>query len=84
MNHVFCFMAIAHGHLRLAHADVRASESYKLARAFNCFKSIEKDRQITDRRGQNLAECHLAGPSRFIPVGPSLGMLEVSPQRVKR
>ena len=67
------------GLLRLAPATLALSESYLLARAFNCYKGPDKDRMIIDRRGQNWAESRLSGPSRFIPVGPMLGMLEVRP-----
>ena len=47
-----------------------------LARAFNCYKAADKG-----RRGQNFAESRLSGPSLFIPVGPTLGMLEADPAR---
>ena len=69
------------GLLHLEPARLRASESYRLARAFNCYKSPDKDRMIIDRRGQNFAESRLAGPSLFIPVGPMLGMIEADPSR---
>ena len=69
------------GLLHLEPARLRASESYRLARAFNCYKSADKDRMIIDRRGQNFAESRLAGPSLFIPVGPMLGMIEADPSR---
>ena len=58
-----------------------ASDSFLLARAFNCYKGPDKDRQVIDRRGRNWAEARLCGPSLFIPVGPMLGMLEVDPLR---
>ena len=58
-----------------------ASDSYLLAKAFNCYKGPDKDRQVIDRRGRNWAEARLCGPSLFIPVGPMLGMLEVEPFR---
>ncbi|CAE7469278.1 unnamed protein product [Symbiodinium natans] len=69
------------GLLRLAPARLSMSESFLLARAFNCYKGPDRDRMIIDRRGRNYAECRLAGPSMFIPVGPMLGMLEVDPGR---
>ena len=77
--------ALAHlwddlGLLRLSPADVSSADSFRLARAFNCYKSTDKDRMIIDRRGQNWAEARLAGPSLFIPVGPMIGMLEVNPK----
>ncbi|CAE7527751.1 unnamed protein product [Symbiodinium sp. CCMP2592] len=67
------------GLLRLTPALLSPSESYLLARAFNCYKGPDKDRMIIDRRGQNWAESRLSGPSLYIPVGPMLGMLEVRP-----
>ena len=77
--------ALAHmwdeqGLLHLAPAMTPASHSYRLSRVFNCYKDAGRDRQIMDRRGQNLAECRLSGPSLYIPVGPMLGMLEVNPK----
>ena len=69
------------GLLHLVPATLPASDSYMLARAFNCYKGPDKDRQVIDRRGRNWAEARLCGPSLFIPVGPMLGMLEVSPSR---
>ena len=67
------------GLLHLEHAQLRVSESYRLARAFNSYKSPDKDRMIIDRRGQNYAESRLAGPSLFIPVGPMLNVIEADP-----
>ncbi|CAE7745584.1 unnamed protein product, partial [Symbiodinium necroappetens] len=67
------------GLLHFEPARLRASESYRLARAFNSYKSPDKDRMIIDRRGQNHAESRLAGPSLFIPVGPMLSVIEADP-----
>ncbi|CAE7712005.1 unnamed protein product [Symbiodinium sp. CCMP2456] len=68
------------GLLRLAPSRLVVSEAYLLSRAFNCYKAPDRDRMIIDRRGQNFAECKLAGPSLFIPVAPMLGMLEADPK----
>ena len=46
-------------------------------RCFNCYKSSTVDRQIGDRRGYNQIEVGLPGPSRFLPTGASLSVLEV-------
>ena len=46
-------------------------------RCFNCFKSSDQDRLIGDRRGRNQLESSIPGPSRFLPTGPSLAVLEV-------
>ena len=48
-------------------------------RVFNCYKSCLVDRQIGDRRGENQLEAYLPGPSRFLPCGYHLGVLEVDP-----
>ena len=50
-------------------------------RVFNCRKSVSVDRQIGDRRGQNQLEAYLPGPSRNLPNGWSLGVLELDPTR---
>ena len=71
----------SHRLLHLEPASLPASDSYMLAKAFNCYKGPDKDRQVIDRRGRNWAESRLCGPSLFIPVGPMLGMLEVDPHR---
>ena len=41
-------------------------------RVFNCFKSLEHDRQIGDRRRVNMAEMSYDGPSKHLPPGPLL------------
>lgn len=46
-------------------------------RCFNCFKSTTVDRQICDRRGRNQLEVGLPGPSRYLPIGASLSLIEV-------
>ena len=61
--------------------DVPASDSFLLAKAFNCYKGPDKDRQVINRRGRNWVESRLCGHSLFIPVGPMLGMLEINPRR---
>ena len=70
------------GLLRLEPAHTPASDSYILAKAFNCDKGPDKDRQVIDRRGRNWAEARLCRPSlSSVPVGPMLGMLELDPSR---
>ena len=59
------------GSLVVRPATLGFSDSFKLARAFNCYKAPNRDRMIIDRRGQNWAESRLSGPS----------MLEVCPKR---
>ena len=41
-------------------------------RVFNVFKSVDRDRQIGDRRIPNAKEFHLSGPSKHLPPGPPL------------
>ena len=53
--------------------DLRAS----CLRCFNCFKDVGQDRLIGDRRGRNQLESSVPGPSRFLPCGPALCVLEV-------
>ncbi len=48
-------------------------------RCFNCFKDNTQDRLIGDRRGRNQLESSIPGPSRYLPSGPSLAVLEVPP-----
>ena len=48
-------------------------------RCFNCFKDSSQDRLIGDRRGRNQLESSTPGPSRYLPSGPSLAILEVPP-----
>ena len=46
-------------------------------RCFNCFKDADQDRLIGDRRGRNQLELSVLGPSRHLPTGPSLCVLEL-------
>ena len=48
-----------------------------LTRLFGAFKSPGKLRQIGDRRGRNSYECHLGGPSRYLPAGQLLCRIHV-------
>lgn len=48
-------------------------------RCFNCFKAHDQDRLIGDRRGRNSLESSIPGPSRYLPTGPALSVLEVPP-----
>ena len=47
------------------------------SRVFNAYKDRDRDRQIGDRRKVNLSECHLDGPSKFLPQGQLLTSLRV-------
>ena len=48
-----------------------------LTRLFGAVKSPGKLRQIGDRRGRNSYECHLGGPSRYLPAGQLLCRIHV-------
>ncbi len=48
-------------------------------RCFNCYKDEKQDRLIGDRRGRNQLEASIPGPSRSLPSGPALCVLEVPP-----
>ena len=69
------------GLLRL-HREPHRPGSY--VRIFNAFKSAEVDRMIGDRRKVNYMERHLAGSSRFLPAGPMLTGLHLSPGQCLR
>ena len=59
--------------LLFLHQDrVRERQKFELVRVFNCYKSVDKDRQIGDRRGRNAVECKVHGPSGNLPAGPDL------------
>ena len=46
-------------------------------RCFNCWKDESQDRLIGDRRGRNQLELSIPGPSRYLPSGSALAVLEV-------
>ena len=59
--------------LLFLHQDrVQHRQIFELVRIFNCYKSVDKDRQIGDRRGRNAVECKVQGPSSNLPAGPDL------------
>ena len=60
------------GLLYLHQDRVEARQEFELVRIFNCYKSLEVDRQIGDRRGRNAVECRVLGPSANLPAGPDL------------
>ena len=67
------------GLLHLTRRPVKANVVPSCLRVFNCYKSEQVDRQIGDRRGRNQIEAYLPGPSRALPSGFHLGVLEVRP-----
>ena len=46
-------------------------------RVFNAFKNLDCDRQIGDRRLPNVSELHIDGPSKLLPQGHQLTLLQV-------
>ena len=48
-------------------------------RIFNSLKSASTDRQIGDRRGRNMCEGTIPGPSRFLPSGVMFSCLHIDP-----
>ena len=56
---------------------------YHRVKVFNCFKDDRRDRQIGDRRGRNLCEKALRGPSSSLPTGPDFCQLCVCPKSQK-
>lgn len=62
-------------------AAVDSMHSDTCIRCFACYKSATVDRQIVDRRGRNSIEVAMPGPSRYLPTGASLSVLEVDPRR---
>lgn len=52
---------------------------------FNCYKAIDKDGQIGDRRGRNAIEGVLRGPSSNLPAGQDLRdlVVDLSQQRIR-
>ena len=69
------------GLLSLLPRRVEEEEELSCMRCFNCYKNETTDRQICDRRGRSQQEIGLPGPSRFLPTGASLAILEVNPAR---
>ena len=69
------------GLLHLAPPEIEDRMVPSCLRVFNCYKSEKIDRQIGDRRGMNQLEGYLPGPSRSLPCGYHLGVLEADPRK---
>eukprot|EP00435_Cladocopium_sp_Y103_P061058 s614_g22.t1 len=66
--------------LRLVPGERAPSNQKFYSRVFNNYKSLDADRQIGDRRGQNFREGKLDfGPSHQLPTGVSL--MQIMPKR---
>ena len=60
------------GLLRLHSVDLQHERPHELVRVFNCLKNESCDRQIGDRRGRNLCEQRVIGPSSRLPTGVNI------------
>ena len=65
----------------LLHLEEEPLVEGHFSRVFNCFKAVDRDRQIGDRRLPNMRERHIDGPSRYLPTGYNL--INVSAKRFK-
>lgn len=68
------------GLLHIREDEVAPENWQSCMRCFNCYKDAGQDRLIGDRRGRNQQELSIAGPSRYLPTGPSLCVLELPPR----
>eukprot|EP00438_Fugacium_kawagutii_P005971 Skav202222 [mRNA] locus=scaffold2694:32189:41526:+ [translate_table: standard] len=69
----------ARGVLHLHTVDIQEHRRHELVRVFNCFKDLECDRQIGDRRGRNSVEAKVRGPSVELPAATALLDLYLNP-----
>ena len=69
----------ARGLLRIFPAGFGPSEEWAKCKVFNCYKDHSKERQIGDRRGMNMVEGKIAGPSKTLPSATSI--LQMHPVR---
>eukprot|EP00434_Breviolum_minutum_P010153 symbB.v1.2.008961.t1/scaffold508.1/size221222/10 len=65
----------------LLHLEEEPLVEGHFSRVFNCFKAVDRDRQIGDRRLPNMRERRIDGPSRYLPTGYNL--INVSAKRFK-
>ena len=71
------------GLLHLSTTPVAPDMKPSCLRVFNCYKGPLQDRQIGDKRGRNQIEAYLPGPSRSLPSGHHLTVLEADPSSEK-
>ena len=69
------------GLLRLHQDKLASRQPCELVRVFNCYKAVDRDRQIGDRRGRNAVEGILKGPSSNLPAGQDLCDLSIDLER---
>ena len=60
------------GLLRFFRVEHCPKKSFAYAKVFNNFKSVDKDRQIGDRKGANSQAGRLQGASATLPIGVCL------------
>ena len=63
----------------LLHLEKEPLVEGHFSRVFNCYKAVDRDRQIGDRRIANARERHIDGPSKFLPTGYNLTNISVKP-----
>ena len=71
------------GLLHLSTTPIASEMKPSCLRVFNCYKGPLQDRQIGDKRGRNQIEAYLPGPSRSLPSGHHLTVLEADPSSEK-
>ncbi len=67
-----CKLWDSRGLLLLHEHNVPDLYPHECVRVFNCYKNLECDRQIGDRRGRNFCERRVHGPSKRLPAGPDV------------
>ena len=62
----------ARGLLYVVDSAYHDAHPFEAVKVFNCYKNLDVDRQIGDRRGRNYTEAKIVGPSVSLPCGPDL------------
>ena len=62
----------ARGLLYVVDSAYHDAHPFEAVKVFNCYKNLDVDRQIGDRRGRNYTEAKIVGPSVSFPCGPDL------------
>ena len=69
----------AHSLLYIHDYDMEGYRADELVRVFGALKDSSRDRQIGDRRGRNLHELRIQGPSSSLPSATDLGDIFINP-----
>ena len=62
----------ARGLLYVIDSAYHDAHPFEAVKVFNCYKNLDVDRQIGDRRGRIYTEAKIVGPSASLPCGPDL------------